>query len=353
MIVPIELTNTQNIKYSVTIDSLPSLSYETKVVVVTNPTISALHLEKLLSKLSATQLHVVTVPDGEEYKNLETVENILNELFTHKLDRKSLLIAFGGGVIGDMTGFTASLYQRGIDFVQIPTTLLSQVDASVGGKTGVNNSFGKNLIGAFYQPKAVYIDTDFLKTLPKREFSAGIAEIVKMAVMFDADYFDYLISLDFTNKNALEKAIQLSVELKAWVVNQDEKEAGIRAVLNYGHTFAHVVENETKYKTYLHGEAVSIGMVMANELALELGLISFDETKRVKEFLVKHDLPIDYEIKDSEEFYDKFFLDKKSANDKIKFILPKNIGNFEMRDDLDKAIVIKVLERFSINRDNL
>ena len=353
MIVPIELTNTQNIKYSVTIDSLPSLSYETKVVVVTNPTISALHLEKLLSKISATQLHVVTVPDGEEYKNLETVENILNELFTHKLDRKSLLIAFGGGVIGDMTGFTASLYQRGIDFVQIPTTLLSQVDASVGGKTGVNNSFGKNLIGAFYQPKAVYIDTDFLKTLPKREFSAGIAEIVKMAVMFDADYFDYLTSLDFTNKDALEKAIQRSVELKAWVVNQDEKEAGIRAVLNYGHTFAHVVENETKYKTYLHGEAVSIGMVMANELALELGLISFDETKRVKEFLVKHDLPIDYEIKDSEEFYDKFFLDKKSANDKIKFILPKNIGNFEMRDDLDKAIVIKVLERFSINRDNL
>lgn len=353
MIVPIELTNTQNIKYSVTIDSLPSLSYETKVVVVTNPTISALHLEKLLSKLSATQLHVVTVPDGEEYKNLETVENILNELFTHKLDRKSLLIAFGGGVIGDMTGFTASLYQRGIDFVQIPTTLLSQVDASVGGKTGVNNSFGKNLIGAFYQPKAVYIDTDFLKTLPKREFSAGIAEIVKMAVMFDSDYFDYLTSLDFTNKDALEKAIQRSVELKAWVVNQDEKEAGIRAVLNYGHTFAHVVENETKYKTYLHGEAVSIGMVMANELALELGLISFDETKRVKELLVKHDLPIDYEIKDSEEFYDKFFLDKKSANDKIKFILPKNIGNFEMRDDLDKAIVIKVLERFSINRDNL
>jgi len=353
MIVPIELTNTQNIKYSVTIDSLPSLSYETKVVVVTNPTISALHLEKLLSKISATQLHVVTVPDGEEYKNLETVENILNELFTHKLDRKSLLIAFGGGVIGDTTGFTASIYQRGIDFVQIPTTLLSQVDASVGGKTGVNNSFGKNLIGAFYQPKAVYIDTDFLKTLPKREFSAGIAEIVKMAVMFDADYFDYLTSLDFTNKDALEKAIQRSVELKAWVVNQDEKEAGIRAVLNYGHTFAHVVENETKYKTYLHGEAVSIGMVMANELALELGLISFDETKRVKEFLVKHDLPIDYEIKDSEEFYDKFFLDKKSANDKIKFILPKNIGNFEMRDDLDKAIVIKVLERFSINRDNL
>ena len=353
MIIPIELTNTKSIKYSVTIDSLADLSYTTKVVVVTNPTISALHLETLLSKISATEINVVTVPDGEEYKTLTTVETILNELFTHKLDRKSLLIAFGGGVIGDMTGFTASLYQRGIDFIQIPTTLLSQVDASVGGKTGVNNSFGKNLIGAFYQPKAVYIDTDFLKTLPKREFSAGIAEIIKMAIMFDSDYFDYLSSLDFSNKIALEKAIQRSVELKAWVVNQDEKEAGIRAVLNYGHTFGHVVENETNYKTYLHGEAVAIGIVMANELAFELGLISQSEIKKIKDFLLKHDLPIAYEIKDSEEFYNKFFLDKKSANDKIKFILPKGIGSFEMRDDVDKTIVIKVLERFSINKDNL
>ncbi len=353
MIVPIELTNTKSVKYDVTIDNLPELSYATKVVIVTNPTISALHLERLLSKISATELNVVTVPDGEEYKNLVTVENILNELFTHKLDRKSLLIAFGGGVIGDMTGFTASLYQRGIEFIQIPTTLLSQVDASVGGKTGVNNSFGKNLIGAFYQPKAVYIDTYFLDTLPKREFSAGIAEIVKMAVMFDSDYFDYLSRLDFSDKEALEKAIERSVELKAWVVNQDEKEAGIRAVLNYGHTFAHVVENETEYKTYLHGEAVAIGIVMANELAFELGLISLDEIERIKNFLVKHDLPIGYEIKDCEAFYDKFFLDKKSANDKIKFILPKHIGDFEMRDDVEKNVVIKVLEKFSINREEV
>ena len=353
MIVPIELTNTKNIRYNVTIDSLPKLSYSTKVVIVTNPTISALHLDRLLSKISAIELHVVTVPDGEEYKNLATVETVLNELFTYKLDRKSLLIAFGGGVIGDMTGFTASLYQRGIDFIQIPTTLLSQVDASVGGKTGVNNGFGKNLIGAFYQPKAVYIDTDFLETLPKREFSAGIAEIIKMAVMFDADYFDYLSTLDFSDKSALEKAIQRSVELKAWVVNQDEKEAGIRAVLNYGHTFGHVVENETAYKRYLHGEAVAIGMVMANALALELGLISLDEVERVKAFLIKHGLPVKYEIKDCEAFYDKFFLDKKSANDKIKFILPKSIGHFEMRDDVDKAMVISVLKRFSSNKEAL
>ena len=193
MIVPIKLAQTQNITYDITIDTLPALTFDTSVVVVTNPTVAGYHLDTLLSKISATQLHVVTIPDGEEYKTLETVENILDECFEQKLDRKSLLIAFGGGVIGDMTGFTASLYQRGIDFIQIPTTLLSQVDASVGGKTGVNNKYGKNLIGAFYQPKAVYIDPSFLDTLPPREFAAGVAEVVKMAVMFDKDIL-YLLA---------------------------------------------------------------------------------------------------------------------------------------------------------------
>ena len=179
MVIPIKLKNSGSVKYSVIIDKLPELSFDTKVAIVTNPTVSKLHLDTLLSKIDCKELSVVTVPDGEEYKSLDTVVGVLDELFTQKLDRKSLLIAFGGGVIGDMTGFTASLYQRGIGFIQIPTTLLSQVDASVGGKTGVNNRFGKNLIGAFYQPKAVYIDTNFLDTLPKREFSAGIAEILR------------------------------------------------------------------------------------------------------------------------------------------------------------------------------
>jgi len=346
MVIPIELKNSGSVKYSVTIDKLPELSFDTKVAIVTNPTVSKLHLNRLLSKIDCKELFVVTVPDGEEYKSLDTVVDILDELFSKKLDRKSLLIAFGGGVIGDMTGFTASLYQRGIGFIQIPTTLLSQVDASVGGKTGVNNRFGKNLIGAFYQPKAVYIDTDFLNTLPKREFNAGIAEIIKMAVMFDSDYFDYLERADFSNKKSLEKIIGRSVELKAWVVNQDEKEAGIRAVLNYGHTFAHVVENETEYKSYLHGEAVAIGMVMANTLAYKLGLMSLEEGKRVKELLVKHSLPISYEIEDIDRFYNKFFLDKKSANSKIKFILPKGIGSFDIKNEINKTIVKKVLINF-------
>lgn len=346
MLIPIELTQTPAITYDIIIDALPLLDFDTSVVVVTNPTISALHLDSLLSKLSARQLNVVTIPDGEEYKTLGTVENILNKCFEYKLDRKSLLIAFGGGVIGDMTGFTASLYQRGIDFIQIPTTLLAQVDASVGGKTGVNNAYGKNLIGAFYQPKAVYIDPSFLKTLPPREFSAGIAEIVKMAVMFDKMYFEFLQNADFSKTETLKEVIKKSVELKAWVVNQDEKEAGIRAVLNYGHTFGHVVENETAYKTYLHGEAVAIGMLMANALAVALGLLSEAQADAIKDFLVSASLPTEYEIKDIDSFYEHFFLDKKSSKGNIKFILPYGIGEYKILSNVDEELVKEVLAKF-------
>lgn len=346
MIVPIELAHTPNITYDITIDPLPQLTFDTNVVVVTNPTVAGYHLETLLSHINATNLNVVTIPDGEGYKTLKTVETILNECFEHKLDRKSLLIAFGGGVIGDMTGFTASLYQRGIDFIQIPTTLLSQVDASVGGKTGVNNKYGKNLIGAFYQPKAVYIDPVFLETLPPREFAAGVAEIVKMAVMFDKAYFEFLQKADFNDTETLKEVIKKSVELKAWVVNQDEKEAGIRAVLNYGHTFGHVVENETDYTTYLHGEAVAIGMVMANALAVELGLFTQEEADEVKTLLEKSSLPTEYVIKDVDDFYEHFFLDKKSARGSIKFILPQGMGHYKMVTDIDESVVKKVLRSF-------
>ena len=346
MIVPIALAQTQPIRYDITIDALPQLNFDTNVVIVTNPTVAGYHLETLLASVAARQLNVVTIPDGEGYKTLETVENILNECFEYKLDRKSLLIAFGGGVIGDMTGFTASLYQRGIDFIQIPTTLLSQVDASVGGKTGVNNKYGKNLIGAFYQPKAVYIDPEFLKTLPPREFAAGIAEIVKMAVMFDKSYFEFLQSADFRNEETLKQVIKKSVELKAWVVNQDEKEAGIRAVLNYGHTFGHVVENETNYTTYLHGEAVAIGMIMANALAVELGMFTDKEADAVKALLEKSSLPTEYVIKDVDAFYEHFFLDKKSAKGSIKFILPQGLGHNKIVSDIDESRVKKVLACF-------
>lgn len=332
--------------YEIYIETLKKLNFDRKVVVVTNPTISSYHLDYLKSKLSAKEITICTIPDGEKYKNIQTLEQILASCFEARLDRKSLLIAFGGGVIGDMTGFAASIYQRGIDFIQIPTTLLSQVDASVGGKTGINNKYGKNLIGTFHQPKAVYIDSSMLKTLPKREFGAGVAEIIKMAVTFNKDFFIWLENNDLNEGNNIDIAIQKSVETKAWVVSQDEKEQGLRAALNYGHTFGHVIENETNYNTYLHGEAVGIGMCMANALAVKLNLMSFEDAKRVENLLKKYDIPTTYKIKDVEDFYEHFFLDKKSSNNKIKFIVPIGIGDCKITDEIEKNDVIEVLKGF-------
>ena len=347
MIVPIEITQPPVKRYDITIDTLPRLRYDRKVAVVTNPTVAPLHLERVLSRIEAPRVEVIEVPDGEEYKTMETVLGILDRLFEARFDRRSLLIALGGGVIGDMTGFAASLYQRGIGFVQMPTTLLSQVDASVGGKTGVNNKWGKNLIGAFYQPEAVYIDPAFLETLPEREYAAGIAEVIKMAVMFDREFFDFLERSDLKDPEVAKEMIARSVALKADVVNRDEKEAGVRAVLNYGHTFGHVIENETGYSRYLHGEAVAIGMVMANELAVELGLLSRDEAERVRRLLEKWGLPVRYAVEDVRDFYEHFFLDKKSSGGRVKFILPGgSIGTHVMRDDIPEETVLGVLERF-------
>ena len=335
-----------NNSYDINIDTLKDIKLNTKVVIVTNPTISALHLEYLLSKIDSKDVSVVTIPDGEQYKHMQTIEDILEHCFTHKLNRSSVLIAFGGGVIGDMTGFTASIYQRGIDFIQIPTTLLSQVDASVGGKTGVNNKFGKNLVGAFHQPIEVNIDPYFLSTLPKREFSAGVAEIIKMAVCFNKDFFEWIERNDIRELENTKIAIQKSVETKAWVVSQDEKEKGLRAALNYGHTFGHVVENETNYDTYLHGEAVGIGMVMANDVAVKVGFMNEDEASRVKKLLEFYDIPTSYKIEDVEDFYQHFFLDKKSLDDKIKFIFPLGIGDCKITDEVSKSDVCTVLKEF-------
>ena len=268
-------------------------------------------------------------------------------MFDHRFNRKSVMIALGGGVVGDMTGFAASIYQRGIDFIQVPTTLLSQVDASVGGKTGINNRFGKNLIGAFHQPNAVYIDPYFLNTLPEREFGAGFAEIVKMAVTFNKDFFEWLELNDLKEDDNLQVAIRKAVETKAWVVTQDEKEKGIRAALNYGHTFGHVVENETEYKTYLHGEAVAIGMVMANKVAVALNMMSKEDALRVENLLKKYNLPTSYIINDVERFYEAFYLDKKSADSAITFIIPKHFGGVDITDKIDKSTIIEVLESYT------
>lgn len=347
MRIPISLKNEQDLSYDVILGQLESIDLDTKVLIVTNPTVSGLHLEYVKEKIQAREVYIVEVEDGEEFKNLVTIEAILNAGFENRLDRKSMMIGFGGGVVGDMTGFASSIYQRGIDFIQIPTTLLSQVDASVGGKTGCNNSYGKNLIGAFHQPKAVYIDPYFLQTLPKREFQAGIAEIIKMAVTFDADFFAFLENANLDDQAQLLKAIEHSVRTKANVVAQDEKEKGIRAALNYGHTFGHVIEHEAGYGTYLHGEAVAIGMVMANALSVKQGLMQEDEANRVLATLQRYGLRTTYPIADVEKFYDLFFLDKKSMDNKITFILPKGIGDVVLTDEVDKEAVIAVLSEFT------
>ncbi len=346
MTVNIPLKKVVDNSYDITIDTLPSLYFDTKVAIVTNKTISDLHIEFLLTKITAKELHIIMLPDGEEYKNQASIDIILESMFQHRFNRKSMLIAFGGGVIGDMTGYASSIYQRGIDFIQIPTTLLSQVDASVGGKTGMNNKYGKNLIGAFHQPQAVYIDPSFLTTLPSREFGAGVAEIVKMAVTFNKDFFEFLESADLSDADILQDCIKQAVQTKANVVAQDEKENGIRAALNYGHTFGHVVENETKYKKYLHGEAVSIGMLMANEVSVKMALMDRETADRIKGLLEKYSLPTTYNVLDIESFYETFYLDKKSADSKITFILAVGLGNVKITDECDKELVLSVLNEF-------
>ena len=332
--------------YGVYINELKELKFDAKVAIVTNAKVGGLYLQNLLSRIDCSQKFIISVPDGEEYKNMQTIEVILEQLFVSRLDRSSVIIALGGGVVSDMAGFAASIFERGIKFINIPTTLLAQVDASVGGKTGVNNKFGKNLIGSFYQPSAVYCETGFLKTLEKREFAAGLAEAVKMAVTFDEKLFSWMEDADLTDEANLQNLIYRCVQIKAAAVEADEREKGVRAVLNYGHTFAHVIENETNYKKYLHGEAVAIGMNMANALAVKLGLMSEEQKARAAELLVKFGLPISYKVPNASSFYEAFSLDKKAENSAIKFILPRGIGDYEIRKDVPRELVMDVLREF-------
>ena len=332
--------------YSITFGALPNISPKGKVLIITNPKIAELHLQFLLSKIQANEVYCLSLQDGETYKNMQSIELILESAFNHRLDRNSLMIAFGGGVIGDIVGFASGIFMRGIDFIQIPTTLLAQVDSSVGGKTGINNQFGKNLVGLFHQPKAVYIDTHFLKTLPKREFNAGIAEIIKMAICFDKDFFTSLKTTNWEDSKNLLECIYKVVSIKAQVVREDETEKGIRAALNYGHTFGHIIEAQSGYGHYLHGEAVSIGIVMANTLALRLNLITQQQYQEILQILKQNNLPTTYKIKDITTFYQAFFLDKKSINNKLKFVLPKGIGDFIFKEDTSKDLLMQILKEF-------
>ncbi|WRC89440.1 3-dehydroquinate synthase [Helicobacter pylori] len=330
--------------YKVFLGELPKIELKQKALIISDSIVAGLHLSYLLERLKALEVRVCVIESGEKYKNFHSLECILNNAFEMQLNRHSLMIALGGGVISDMVGFASSIYFRGIDFINIPTTLLAQVDASVGGKTGINTPYGKNLIGSFHQPRAVYIDLSFLKTLEKREFQAGVAEIIKMAVCFDKNLVERLETKDL--KDYLEEVIFQSVNIKAQVIMQDEKEQNIRVGLNYGHTFGHAIEKETDYERFLHGEAIAIGMRMANDLALSLGMLTLKEYERIENLLKKFGLIFNYKIIDIQKFYERLFLDKKSENKIIKFILPKGIGAFEVASHIPKETIIKVLEKW-------
>lgn len=344
--------------YDIVIDSgiLPNIGEAikgfafSKVAVVSNPTVFNLYGDMVINSLKNAgfePLHII-IPDGEEYKNYNQTYQILTELLKNRLDRKSYLVALGGGVIGDITGFAASIYMRGINFIQIPTTLLSQVDSSVGGKTGVNHELGKNMIGTFYQPKLVWIDIDTLKTLPKRELLCGIAEIIKYGIIWDEGLFEFLeknrdciLTLD---AKRLTHIIRRSCEIKAEVVSKDEREAGLRAILNYGHTIGHAVETETSYSSFLHGEAVAIGMYIEARLSEIIGILNKNDVLRIKALIDTFGLPSELPADlNTNNLISHMKLDKKVEAGQMKFILPEKIGRVKIQkainiDDIKKAV---------------
>lgn len=304
-----------------------------KIAIVTNTTIAPLYLEKVAAPLRASGREIVTIvlPDGEEYKNWQSLNLVFDALLANKCDRKTTLVALGGGVIGDLTGYAAASYMRGVPFVQIPTTLLSQVDSSVGGKTGINHPLGKNMIGAFYQPRAVIADTATLDTLPARELSAGLAEVIKHGAVLDLSFFEWIEAnigkLVAREPGALAHAILRSCEIKADVVRRDEREGGLRAVLNFGHTFGHAIENGLGYGEWLHGEAVGCGMVMAADLSHRLGLLGADDALRVRRLVKAAGLPVEAPDLGAERWIELMEVDKKNEGGAIKFILLKPLGS--------------------------
>ena len=331
---------------------LKALGLGRKMALVTNPTIKKLHGQRIVDSLKAAGFLVmsVEVPDGEQYKNLDWANAIYAALLTNGFDRKSALVAFGGGVIGDLTGFAAATFMRGVPFVQVPTTLLAMVDSSVGGKTGVNHPMGKNMIGAFYQPKKVLMDLDVLKTLPREEFLSGIAEVIKYGVIRDAALFDYLdknrdkiLSLD---PDALSHIIKRSCEIKAEVVSKDEREGGLRAILNFGHTIGHAIETAENY-TMRHGEAVAIGMVYASRLAHRTGLCAASVPERVERLIKSYGLPANLTALSRQpsvtELTDTMQVDKKAEGGKVKFVLPSKIGEVVITNQWDEGVLKEVL----------
>lgn len=311
---------------------LPHLAQK-RVVIVTNTTVGPLYLDRLTKTLTEAGVRVtpVILPDGEAYKNWETLNLIFDALLRDRAERKTTLMALGGGVIGDITGFAAASYQRGVPFIQVPTTLLSQVDSSVGGKTGINHPLGKNMIGAFWQPQVVLADTDTLNTLPDRELSAGMAEVIKYGLITDAEFFDWLEvnipKLMVRDTAALTEAIYRSCANKAKVVAADEREAGLRALLNLGHTFGHAIEAGMGYGVWLHGEAVAAGTMLAADLSRRMGLISAVDCARTEDLFKHAGLPVKAPALGAAEYLRHMGVDKKVEGGKMRFVLLHAIGD--------------------------
>jgi len=325
---------------------------EAQVMIVTNTTVKKLYLPALKDTLAGYTVSTYTIPDGESYKNLATFSDIITELLKGRFDRGSWLVALGGGVVGDITGFAAACYQRGMDFVQVPTTLLAQVDSSVGGKTGVNHELGKNMIGAFHQPRGVITDVAVLDTLPAREFSAGLAEVIKYGLIRDRDFFAWLEEdmdrIMAREADALETVIERSCINKAEVVAADEREGGLRAILNLGHTFGHAVETALHYHSWLHGEAVGVGMLMAADLSVRQGWLQREDAKRIKQLVqragLKTALPDRLHGVNLREI---MAVDKKSRGGRLKLVLLKDIGRAEVAEDFDEALLRRTLDAFT------
>lgn len=316
-----------------------------QLFLVTNQTIAELYLADLETALSGRVLGQVVLPDGEQYKNLATMGLIYDALLTAKANRDITLVALGGGVIGDMTGFAAATYQRGVDFIQIPTTLLAQVDSSVGGKTGVNHAAGKNMVGAFHQPQSVIIDTQSLVTLPKRELIAGLAEVIKYGLIADREFLDWLQqnmgSLLARDPSALQFAISRSCQNKARVVALDEKESGIRATLNLGHTFGHAIETAMSYSNWLHGEAVGIGMIIAADFSYRLGLLSEDDFSYARSIILDAGLPatIPDGLMSVSEMLSLMSVDKKVKRGQLRLVLLKQLGEAYLDADFSMDLL--------------
>ena len=332
------------------IDFISQKQYSKQALIITDSNIADLYADKFKKILAKAGLnaHIAIIPAGEKSKSLKVAESLYTTAIKHNLDRKSPIFALGGGVVGDIAGFVAATFMRGVPFIQVPTSLLAQVDSSVGGKVAVNHALGKNLIGAFYQPQAVFMDLNMMKTLPKREIATGLGEVIKYGFIYDIDFYNYLtthqeevLNLD---KEALVHIIARSCEIKAQVVSQDETETGLRAILNFGHTLGHAIEKETNYQVYNHGEAVAIGMIGAAKLSVKMGLITQDIVTNMSKLLLNMNLPIIAIKCDAEKIYQDIFHDKKTINGKVSWVLLEDIGKVCINKNVPETFVKEVIQ---------